>query len=187
VEVVVAGSPADKGGLLERDIVLSFDGLDVKDESHFRLLLARAEAGRPIAIEVRRRAAGGEARQISLSLTLSDMDLPPSSESSVEKPGLGAARTRMLGITVVPLTPDIARKLIIPDAGGGIAVVDVDTGSPADGKGIREGDVIVEMNSRPLHDLADLRAALDATPAGGVVMLRIVRNGEALGYRFLPR
>ena len=189
VEKVVKGSPAERDGLEERDVILSFNGAEVRDESHFRFLLAQADAGKPIEVEVLRIGKTEPRRRIRLGLTLTDRDLgsglPPPRQAV---PGSGA---HMLGITVVALTAELARQLSLPEGMRGVAVIEVDSNSPADAKGVREGDVIVEVNGREVVDVAGLREAMDARgkpgEGGDVVMLRILREGENIGYKFLPR
>jgi serine protease Do len=186
VERVVKDSPAQRDGLAERDVILAFNGVEVRDESHFRLLLAGAEAGRPIQVEALRLEAGG-AEHRKLVLTLSDRDLAPSEPPHPES---GPPGTRMLGITVVTLTPDVARQLFLPEGIRGVGIIDVEPNSPADAKGVHEGDIIIEANGKEVGDVESLRAAMDSRGkgvGGDVVMLRILRGGENIGYKFLPR
>ena len=190
VELVVADSPADQGGLREKDILIRFNDVEIRDENHFRFLLAQAQAGKPTAVEVLRPRKGARPEPARLELVLTDRDLESTAGSA--RPAEPSPRTRMLGITVVPLSDEVARDLSLPEATPGVAVIDVEPNSPADSKGVREGDIIVEVNERPVKDLPDLREALAAADprAGGgaeVIMIRIVRNGENIGYKFLPR
>ncbi len=190
VERVVNGSPADQGGLKEKDILVLFNGIEIRDENHFRYLLAQGEAGKPIGVEVLRPRKGGRPERSRLELVLSDSDLETSPGAA--RTADPSPRTHMLGITVVPLSDEIARELALPEVTAGVAVIEVEPNSSADAKGVREGDIIVEVNERPVKDIPDLRAAmgpLSPSPGGSadVVMIRIVRNGENIGYKFLPR
>ena len=190
VDAVIVGSPADRGRIQEKDLILAFNGTEIQDESHFRLLMAQAEAGKPIGVEVLRLKGGTRPDRLSLQITLTDGDLAAARE---EAPVLAepAPRTRMLGITVVAVTYEVARHLQLADGTTGMAVIDVDPNSPADLKGLRDGDIISEVNGRPVKDMDDLKAAMESrgkqADGSDVVMLRIQRGGENLGYRFLPR
>jgi len=190
VEEVTAGSPADKGGIKEKDILLLFNGMEIRNESHFRFLLARADAGQPIEVELLRPQGDGSRRRRQISVTISDSNLdPPSRRKSPTQ-----AKTRMLGITVVPLSAEIIQQLGLVETTSGVTVIDVDPGSPAESKGICAGDIIVELNERKVSDISGLLEALKSRPAGqkggsrrNVVMLRILRNGKDLGFKFIPR
>ncbi len=190
IEEVEAGSPAEAAGLRAMDIVVRFNGNKVRDENHLRYLLVRAESDKPIDVEVARPESGEPPRSIVLQLTLTRSDLPPPVNSThVGGHEVGA---RMLGITVVPMGSEIARHVEAPEGVAGVVVIDVDVNSSAEAKGVREGDVIVEANQKPVTDLPSLHAALGnlaakGTQTGDVVMLRILRGGRDAGYKFLPR
>ena len=107
---------------------------------------------------------------------------PPGSDSH----GLAAVpRTKLLGITVAQLTPDMADRFGIPRERKGVAVIDLQLGSAAGKKGLRTGDIIVEVNDSPVTTLDDLRKALDQSD--GVAMVGVVRGVAELTYVFLPR
>jgi len=189
VESVAADSPAERGGLKPMDILTRFNGAKVRDENHFRYLLARADAGRPLDLEVLRGPEKPPRRQ-ELKVTLSEVE--PRSPAPPAAPIADTPRrARMLGITVSPLTADLARQLSAPEGTAGVAVIDVDLNSTADAKGLREGDIILEVNQQPVKDVADVMKAMNGSgkdgPPTSVVLLRILRNGTDSGYKFLPR
>ncbi len=190
IEEVEPGSPGETAGLRAMDIVVTFNGNKVRDENHLRYLLVRAEADKPLDIEVARPERGAAPRPIVLQLTMSRSDLtPPTIPTRAGGQEVGA---RMLGITVVPMGSEIARHIEAPEGVTGVVVIDVDVNSPAETKGVREGDVIVEVNEKPVTDLPSLHAALGqptdpGAATGDVVMVRILRSGKDAGYKFLPR
>ncbi len=195
VDQVTMGSPAAESGMREMDILLSFNGISIRNESHFRFLLAQAQAGHPIDVELLRPRGGNPAERIHLSIMLTDSDLVPTSSPEIEMKT--PSRTRMLGITVVPLTEELAQHLKLPKDFAGVAVLDVEPNSPADAKGIHVGDILVELNAQKVKDIPELLEALNLpaknqeTHSGekqrDVVMLRIIRNGQNFGYKFIPR
>jgi serine protease Do len=189
VEAVAADSPAERGGLKPMDILTRFNGARVRDENHFRYLLARADAGHPLDVEVLRGPEKPPRRQ-ELKVTLSEVE-PRSSAPPAAPVADTPRRARMLGITVSPLTADLARQLSAPEGTAGVAVIDVDLNSTADAKGLREGDIILEVNQQPVKDVAEVMKAMNGNGKDGappsVVLLRILRNGTDSGYKFLPR
>jgi len=90
----------------------------------------------------------------------------------------GEVRRGRLGIEMADLTPELAKKL---GAGllDGAVVAAVQPGSPAEKAGLRERDVVVALNGRPIRNSAELRARLGLTPIGEQVELRVNRGGEA--------
>ncbi|MBI4196176.1 MAG: DegQ family serine endoprotease [Betaproteobacteria bacterium] len=94
----------------------------------------------------------------------------------------GEVRRGRLGIEMVDLTPEIAKKLGVATLEG-VAVAGVQPGSPAEKAGLRERDVIVAMNGRPVRTAAELRARLGLTPVGEEVELRVNRGGDARALR----
>ncbi|MGH8642595.1 MAG: Do family serine endopeptidase, partial [Burkholderiales bacterium] len=94
----------------------------------------------------------------------------------------GEVRRGRLGIDMVDLTPAIAAKLGV-GVQEGVAIAGVHAGSPAEKAGLREQDVVVALNGRPVRAAAELRARLGLTPVGEEVELRVLRGKEARSIR----
>lgn len=94
----------------------------------------------------------------------------------------GEVRRGRLGITMTDLTPDLTDKLGV-SAREGAVITAVQPRSPAANAGLREGDVVVALNGRPIHASGTLRARLGLTPVGEVIELRIARGAEFLTIR----
>ena len=170
--------PAEAAGIRPKDLILAFGKASVRDEGHLRVLIAGSSPGQPVEVEVRR----GKARETMTVVPREKEIAPPGADS----PGLAAVpRTKLLGITVAQLTPDMADRFGIPRERKGVAVIDLQLGSAAGKKGLRTGDIIVEVNDSPVTTLDDLRKALDQSD--GVAMVGVVRGVAELTYVFLPR
>lgn len=89
----------------------------------------------------------------------------------------GEVRRGRLGIEMLELTPDIARKLGTSLLEGAV-VAAVQPGSPAEKGGLRERDIVVAMNGRPVRSPAELRARLGLTPVGEEVEFKVQRGQE---------
>jgi Do/DeqQ family serine protease len=94
----------------------------------------------------------------------------------------GEVRRGRLGIDMIDLNPEIAKRLGVSTLEG-VGVAAVQPGSPAEKGGLRERDVIVAMNGRALHSAAELRARLALTAIGEELELRILRGGETRNVR----
>jgi len=174
-----AGSPAEKGGLKTKDLILNFGSKPVRDDGHLRVLVAGAPPNEPIDVEVLRGKGHEVVRLVPTERVGIEPSIPPSAVVSDEP------KTRLLGITVTPVTPEIAERLALPPARSGMAVLDVQQGSAAAKKGLRRADLILEMNERPVASLEDVRLALEA--AKGAVMLGVFRGTGEVEYIFVPR
>jgi serine protease Do/serine protease DegQ len=94
----------------------------------------------------------------------------------------GEVRRGRLGIDMVDLTPDIAKKLGVT-ASEGVVIAEVHAGSPAEKAGLRERDVVVALGGRPVRAAAELRARLGLTPVGEEIELRVLRGKDARNIR----
>jgi serine protease Do len=175
---VDAASPAEKAGLRTKDLILSFGFKPVRDDSHLRVLVAGSPANEAVEVEVLRGAGRQIIRLVPAERTGDPP--PPAPPAIAEEP-----RTRLLGITVTPVTPEIAERLALPPARSGMAVIDVQEGSAAAKKGLRRADLILEINERLVTTLEDVRLALEA--AKGAVMLGVFRGAGETEYIFVPR
>jgi Do/DeqQ family serine protease len=94
----------------------------------------------------------------------------------------GEVRRGRLGIEMVDLNAEVAKKLGVSILDG-VAIAAVQSGSPAEKAGLRERDIVVAMNGRPLHAAAELRARLALTPVGEEVDLKTLRGSENRNVR----
>ena len=94
----------------------------------------------------------------------------------------GEVRRGRLGVEMVDVSPALAKKLGVSVLEGAV-VAGVQSGSPAEKAGLRERDVVVGMNGRPIRSAAELRTRLGLTPVGEEVELRIRRGAEARALR----
>jgi serine protease Do/serine protease DegQ len=94
----------------------------------------------------------------------------------------GEVRRGRLGIEMVDLTPEVAKRLGVTSLEG-VAIVAVQPGSPAGSAGLRERDIITAMNGRAIHTAAELRARLALTAIGEELELRVVRGAETRAIR----
>jgi len=83
-----------------------------------------------------------------------------------------------LGISIEPLTPDIASQLGIPSSTRGVVVAGVDPSGPAADAGLEAGDVIQQINRQPIRSPADIQPAL-AKGSPGSALLLVKRGGQA--------
>jgi serine protease Do len=170
---VEKGTPADKAGLKEQDVVLEIDGRKIVDDTDFRLRVAEHNPGDKVKLKVFR---NGNVREITVTLTERPDDRPPQQLSEKE--------TEKLGIKVADLTTDRARRYGFEDEEG-VIVTDVKQGSSAYRKGVREGDLITSVNREDVTSVREYDRIMDKVKPGDVVLLRLkkrLRDGISTFY-----
>src|SRR5580700_11985283 len=168
---VEPNSPAAKAGLKENDVITQYDGQIVEGTVQFRRLVRETPTGRTVALVVSR---NGATQNVSVELgersaffekrmkgKMRDFDNAfafsmPNQDFTLAMPPVDA-RTPSLGINAEDLSGQLGSYFGAPD-GAGILIREVRTGTAADKAGLKAGDVIVKVDGKPVHTLADLRA-----------------------------
>ncbi|MEI6305331.1 MAG: DegQ family serine endoprotease [Deltaproteobacteria bacterium] len=165
---ILKGGPAEKSGIRQGDVITAFNGSEVKDPSHLQRLVAESGVGKPLRVTVFR-----EGKSIDLVLTLSSSENAPKMRSE-------AGRESRHG------EPD-SLGLVIDDVeqGRGVLVVEVARDSIAAEAGIRNGDVIVSVNSRKIANSAEYQRILRQAARGSSLII-LARRGNASIYFALP-
>jgi serine protease Do len=164
---VMAGSPAEKAGLRQGDILLSFDGKEVKDARQLQLAVADAPVGKQVTVEIYR---DGKQQKVTVVLASSD-------SSAALKPRSVAPQEGWLGLTVEEL-PQNKRVAGL----SGVIVAGVEPESVAAESGIQRGDVIVSVNQRRVTNLKEYGAAMKQAEARGSVALLVKRGGQSIYF-----
>jgi serine protease Do len=171
VSSVTSGGPGEKAGLKRGDVILQLNGKDVNDTNVFRNEIAALSPGSEVTLAISR---GGAQQQVRVRLG----ELPADGGSGQQQGGEQGGGTRM-GITVEPLTPDIAAQLGLRRGTQGVVITQVDPAGPAGQAGIQAGDVIQEVNRQPVRAPEDVRGAL-AKSGNRPPLLLINRGGHTL-------
>jgi serine protease Do len=166
---VTPGGPAEKAGLQRGDIVLKLNGSDVTGPDEFSLRISEMAPGSVAHLEVYR---SGKSQEMNVVLGT----YPETGQPGAPAQGGGAA---LQGLHVENLIPGIAQQLGLPAGTTGVVVTDVDQSSAAAAAGIQHGDVIEEVNRKPVHNIDDFRQAL-AGRANQPVLLLINRGGNTI-------
>ena len=159
---VMKDGPAQEAGVKVGDVIVEFDGHPIKDSTELPMLVARVQVGKTVTMKVIR-----DKEIQNFSVKIGELK---EEETTV------AGKEQGFGLTVQPLTPDIAESLGLSGDIKGVVVSGVEPGSAADEAGMHRGDVILEVNREPVKDLASYRKALKAGKGKSVLLL--VRRGE---------
>jgi len=173
VSDVVSGSPADKGGVKSGDVILKFDGAAIENSTALRHRVAGTAVDKTVPVEVMR-----DGKPVTLNIRIAEQ--PKDMSASGESVQSDKTDTALAGLEVRNLTRDIARQLNLGKLSQGVVVSDVAAGSPADDAGVRPGDVIVEINRKPVRNVEDYRKLSGRLGKGETALLLIVRQGSKL-------
>ena len=148
VDEVVPGSPAEKAGLKQGDIITSFDGQPVHSREGLQYLVSTSESGKTYTVNYQR-----DGRPATLSVTPVDRQallatVAPRAgtpEPENDKPAAEAADDTGFGLSVTPLTPTLAKRFGYDSQLTGLVVTKVQPGGPAQEAGIEVGDLITKV------------------------------------------
>jgi serine protease Do len=154
VSTVVPGSPAQQAGLIEGDVIVSFDGTPIRarqdrDVMGFTKLVRDAGAGKTASLRVLRQGA-----PVDLTVTLGER--PRSAQDAAEH------EDDTLGLTVRELTQDIRIRLNLSEEVQGVIVRRVKSGSPAQLGKMQAGVIVLKIGEFAIKNLDDYKAALAA-------------------------
>jgi S1-C subfamily serine protease len=171
---VQSGSAADKAGIKRGDIIVAINGEKVEDSNVLRNRVAGTLPGTEINLTVVR---DGSEQQIRATLDeLKAENSPNSNSEEGEKEPEKSAEGGKLGLDLQPLTPDMAKRLKLPDTKG-MLITAVDPSGAAAEKGVQRGDVLLEVNREEVETFDDVKSALEKSGDRPILLL-ISRGGQ---------
>ncbi len=183
VQNVVPRGPAAKGGMEAGDVVVAINGKPVDSAGGLTRAVALVPPGEKISVTVLRKK---EKKQLSFAVAQRPEEdgVAQRGEEQGEEGERAADKSPKLGVSLAPLTPEIARELGVKNAQG-VVVSEVVPGGPADRAGLRRGDLILELNRQPVKKPEDVAAVLGNMKDGDMALLRVMR-GEAAVFIAVP-
>jgi serine protease Do len=177
---VTADSPGAKAGLQKGDVIVGLNSQPVATAEDLRLRVSQTAPGTTVKLEAIR---DGQKKQFTATL----MELPDTNERASGDRGGGASPTEpaLDGLQVSTLTSDVAQQLNLPPGTRGVVVTSVDPNSKAADAGLQRGDVIQEVNRKPVNSVEQFRAAIRDTVNEPILLL--VNHGGQTGYRVITR
>jgi len=169
-------TPAENAGVKEGDVIVEFNGKKVTDDRHLRLIVAQTPPKTKVTLKVVR-----DGKEKTLTATLGER--PQDLAARVGRPGepeeLGP--NALGGVQVADLDSQARRQFDIPASVRGALVADVDSASEAYDAGLRLGDVILEINRKPVAGAGDA-TQFSREARGDKILLRVWSKG---GSRFI--
>jgi serine protease Do len=173
---VTSNSPAEKAGIKAGDVLVEFNGRKIADSRQLRLMAGQSSPGTEVSVKLLR-----DGKEETVKVTLGEGPKSGSLAQGGDNRGLSRSNEgdALDGVTVDDIDPRMRRQLEIPsDIQGGAVIVKVDPDSPAAGAQLKPGDIILEINRKPVADAAE---AIEESKKIGdeSVLLRVWSGGAA--------
>ena len=166
VAEVLKEGPAERAGIKVGDVITQFDGTEIKESTDLPALVGRTRPGKQASVKVLR-----DKKEMSIPVTITELKEEAIVASAKEK--------GELGLTVQKVTPEMADNLKLGRAQG-VVITEVEPGSPADEAGLQQGDVIIEVDRKPVRDVAEFRKSVSGIKKGQRVLFLVRREGNSL-------
>jgi serine protease Do len=169
VSQVEPDSPAAKAGLKTGDVITELNGKKVTDASDLQVAVGQMKPGSTIKLDVLR-----DGKSMTVPVTLEAMGSRDKEGNEVSENPQGKMRW---GLGLADVTPEVRQQLQAPSNVHGAVVEQVKPGSPADDAGLRQGDVITQVNRKDVQSAGDVKDALASVAKGQDALVLIWSNG----------
>ena len=163
---VTDGGPAAKAGLEAGDVILKFDGHDVKEMRDLPRMVADEPIGKSVDVTFLR-----DGKEQAAKVTVERLEEAEKQASlakpSTQQPAAAERPGKILGLELSPLTDELRKRFKIKDTVNGVVVTGVDRNSAASEKGLQPGQVIVEVAQQLVASPADVQQRVDALKKDG--------------------
>jgi serine protease Do len=174
---VTPKSPSEKAGIKTGDIITGINGKKISDSRELRLMIGSIAPGTKAQIEVNR-----EGQNKSLNVELGEMPAGAAEEGAEVSPEESAQPEKATvfgGVAVADITDDVRTALNLSKDIKGAVIAEIDADSPAAKAGLREGDVIQEVNKQPVKNAKDLVAISKRLKPNEKILIRVWSQGRS--------
>jgi serine protease Do len=166
VSSVVHDGPAERAGIKAGDVVLEYDGKEINRANDLPFLVAGTPVGKTVSLQIFR----GK-KETPVTVAIEKMKEEEVVASNTEKGDLG--------LTVEEINPEIAESLGLNRAHG-VVITAVEPDSPGDETGLQPGDIIREINRKPIRDLSDYRKTMASAAQSKSVLFLVQREDNTI-------
>ncbi|MDR4473241.1 MAG: DegQ family serine endoprotease [Nitrospira sp.] len=163
--------PAEKAGIKQGDVILSFQGTSIEDAVTLQRAVTRSAVGSKVTVKVMR-----DGQEKELVVTIAELPDNP----QVAKAEAGPSDQPLAGLAVQELDRDTVQELGLKGKIAGVVVTAVDPDSDAERAGLMPGDVIREINRKPVTTVKEYDQAASHLKKGQTVLVLINRRGASL-------
>jgi serine protease Do len=178
---VMDDSPAKKAGFERADVIVEYDGKPMDSSAHLRNAVAQTPVGKKVAVKILR-----DKKPKTIELTIAEQ--PKSmTQSGEEDAGDSATPTGVLsGLDVRELTEELTSRYGLKSGERGVVVVRVKPGSSAEELGVREGDMVMEINRQAVTSVKAYERLASKLPKDQSVLLLLKRQGRTIYLTLRP-
>lgn len=178
---IIKGGPVDNGTIQPGDVIIKFDGKDIRNMRDLPRVVAESPVGKAVDVVIVRK---GEEKTVKVTLgRLEDGEQLASAETEGDEqtPETGVATAKVLGMTIGELTDETRAEFGISDDLSGVLIAEVEENSPAAERGIEPGNVITEVSQESVatpQEVLDKIAALKNQGRKNAVLIVAAPTGE---------
>jgi len=169
--------PAKPAGIEPGDVVITFDGKDIKEPKDLSRVVADTAVGKEVDVVIIRK---GEEQTKKVTLgRLEDSDKPLPASVKTQEPAEKTVTQKALGLDLATLSKDLRSRYKIKDSVKGVIITNVDDTSDAADKHLGPGDVIVEVAQEAVSNVGDVKKRVDQLKKDGKKsVLLLVSNAD---------
>lgn len=171
VAAVVEDSPADKAGIKDGDLILMYDGKEVKEMVDLPKMVAETTVNKTVKVDLLR---SGKTKTVNVKIAELEEDEDGNILAEVEEE---TSETVIGGMSLSKLTDDERDALGVESSVQGVVITSVEPDSRASYSRLRAGDIILEMDKQKVMSVADVAAVVEDNEGKSLLML-ILRNGN---------
>ena len=184
VSGVMKGSPAEKAGLKQGDVILHYNGKLVEDTGHLRNRVSQTPIGTTVKVKLFRAKKEVEVEVIIAELPQKQGETFSREEESEENNE--EENSALAGLFVRELTPDLARRFGFEENEKGVVVVKVESGGRLFEAGLRPGDILLQINQKNVASLEEYKKIAAKIKAKERLLLLLRRKGQDLFVTVRP-
>lgn len=163
---VTADSPAQRAGLERGDVIVSLDGKDIKEMNDLPYMVAKIPVGKTVDIKIIRNG-----KELTKKITIAEAK----EASTVTNEKKAKHEGPKLGMSLMQNNKQFQRQYNLPDYRG-LVVTGITPGSPAAMAGIQAGDIILELDRKPVENINDFMEEISKYKAGDTLLFLIERQ-----------
>jgi serine protease Do len=181
VSDVMAESPAKKAGFERADVIVEYDGKSMDSPTHLRNAVAQTPIGKKVPVKLIR-----DKKPKTIEVTIVEQPKSLGQPSAEENRESAVSSGVLSDLDVRELNEELTARYGLKATERGVVVVSVKSGSAAEEMGVREGDVILEVNRKPVSSLKSYEQAASGLAKDQAVLLLLKRKGQTIYLTLRP-
>src|SRR5574341_1193181 len=174
-------SPAKKAGVERADVIVEFDSKPMDSPTHLRNAVAQTPIGKKVSLKIIR-----DKKSKTLDVTIVEQPKSVAQAGSEDKGDVAAPTGVLSDLEVRELTDELAGRYGLKSTERGVVITRVKPGSTAEEMGVREGDIVVEVNRKAVTSLKTYERIVSGLPKDQAVLLLLKRQGRTMYLTLRP-